>query len=50
MDKKERVRAFFPKKAEAYSRSDSQRRGRDLLRLLVLLKRRIVIVARRAGP
>jgi len=38
MDKKERVRAFFTKKAEAYSRSDSQRRGRDLLRLLVLLK------------
>jgi ubiquinone/menaquinone biosynthesis C-methylase UbiE len=38
MDKKERVRAFFTKKAEAYSHSESQRRGRDLLRLLVLLK------------
>ena len=38
MDRKERVRTFFTKKAEAYSHSESQRRGRDLLRLLVLLK------------
>ncbi|MEN8149773.1 MAG: class I SAM-dependent methyltransferase [Planctomycetota bacterium] len=36
--RKERVRRFFTERADAYNRSESQRRGRDLLRLLVLLK------------